>query len=368
MKYYIIAGERSGDLHGAHLIRALKAKDQQASIRCWGGDAMQQAGGTLVKHYRDLSFMGFWEVFTNLRTIFRLLDFCKKDLSEFHPDVLILIDYPGFNMRMAKYAHARKIPVFYYISPKIWAWNTGRAKQIKAYVDRMFVILPFEQDFYKQFDYQVDYVGNPLLDAVRDFQPDLAFARQYANENRTLIAVLPGSRKQEVKFMLAVMMQVAARLENCYFLVAAVDNLPEELYAQARQLPNVAVHSNKTYDILHLSQAAIVTSGTATLETALFEVPQVVCYKTSGITYQIAKNLIQVPYIALVNLIVQRPLVPELIQQELNPDRLQKELLAILPEGPARKAQLAGYQQLKEQLGDHRPSEQAARLMVQYLT
>ncbi len=365
MKYYLIAGERSGDLHGANLMRALKEKDPQAEMRCWGGDAMQQAGGTLVKHFRDLAFMGFWEVATNLRTILNLLKFCRQDVAAFQPDVLILIDYPGFNMRMAKFAHQQGIRVFYYISPKLWAWNQSRAKKIKAYVDRMFVILPFEKEFYQRYDYPVDYVGNPLLDAIRHFEPDASFAAQYASVS--VIAVLPGSRRQEVQHILTVMMAVAAHFPAYQFLVAAVDNLPDELYAPARQMDNVQVMAHKTYDILHLAQAAIVTSGTATLETALFEVPQIVCYKMSPVTYQIARRVIQVPYISLVNLIVREAVVPELIQSDLNAKRLQQELAAILKDSLQRKRQEEGYRKLKELIGTHRPSEQAAALMLKYL-
>lgn len=367
MKYYIIAGERSGDLHGANIIRALRAKDPEADIRCWGGDTMQQAGGRLVKHYRDLAFMGFWEVAINLRTIFGLLKFCQKDLVQYQPDVLILVDYPGFNMRMARFAKENGFKVFYYISPKIWAWNTGRAKKIKAYVDHMFVILPFEQDFYHKYDYKVDYVGNPLLDAIRNFSSDPDFKQKYAADQRPVIAVLPGSRRQEVQGILSVMLSITAAFPNCRFLVAAVDNLPDELYALAQQTANVEVAVGKTYDILHIAHAAIVTSGTATLETALFEVPQVVCYKTSPLSYQISKRLIQVPYISLVNLIVQEEVVPELIQSELNQERLKKELSAIVQDSLQRKAQLDGYRKLKALLGQHRPSEKAADLMMKYL-
>lgn len=367
MKYYIIAGERSGDLHGANLINALRTNDKQANIRCWGGDAMQQAGGELVKHYRDLAFMGFWEVFINLRTILGNIKFCKKDILQYQPDVLILIDYPGFNLRMAKFARKQGLKVFYYISPKVWAWNTGRARQIKANVDHMFVILPFEQAFYQQYDYQVDYVGNPLLDAVRSFAPDEVFRQQYLENKPPVIAVLPGSRKQEVINILSVMMTITRDFPDHQFLVAAVDNLPDELYEPARRQDNVEVITNRTYDILHAAHAAIVTSGTATLETALFEVPQVVCYKTSIITYRIIKSLIKVPYISLVNLIAEQKVVPELIQDDLNTQHLQQELQDIVDDSPVRKKQLQGYAALKKIMGDYRPSEQAAKLMVEYL-
>lgn len=368
MKYYIIAGERSGDLHGANLIRSLKQKDSQAEVRCWGGDAMQQAGGVLVKHYRELAFMGFWEVITNLKTIMGLLRLCKRDLMAYQPDVLILIDYPGFNMRMARFAHKKGVKVFYYISPKIWAWNQSRAKKIRACVDRMFVILPFEQEFYRQYDYVVDYVGNPLLDAIRNFTPDPDFEQKFTADQRPVIAVLPGSRRQEVQNILSVMVHMAAAFTDYHFLVAAVDNLPDDLYEPARQLNNVEVIIDKTYDILNIAHGAVVTSGTATLETALFEVPQVVCYKTSAFSYHLAKRLIRVPYISLVNLIAGEAMVPELIQDELNADRLQKELAVLLDDTPERHRQLQGYQHLKSLLGQYRPSEKAASLMVQYLS
>ncbi|MEK6480695.1 lipid-A-disaccharide synthase [Catalinimonas sp. 4WD22] len=372
MKYYIIAGERSGDLHGANLIKALKKEaettgDTQINVRCWGGDEMQKAGGELVVHYREMAFMGFWEVFTNLSTIRKFIKQCEKDILEFQPDVLILIDYAGFNMRMARFAKKHNILTYYYISPKLWAWNQGRAKKIKANVDKMFVILPFEKDFYRKFDYKVEYVGNPLLDAIRDFQPQKDFRQQYGLDERPVIAVLPGSRKQEVSNMLKTMLALSPLFPAYQFAVAAVNNLPDAMYDVAMQRENVQVIEGKTYDILHQAHAAVVTSGTATLETALFEVPQLICYKTSLISYQIAKSLIKVPYIGLVNLIADEEIVPELIQSDFNTNRLQRELRKIVADTPERKAQLNAYQRIKKILGNERASEKAARLMVKSL-
>lgn len=364
MKYYLIAGERSGDLHGANLIKALKKEDTQAQIRCWGGDAMEQAGGELVVHYRELAFMGFWEVFKNLFTIRKFLRKCEQDLIVYQPDVLILIDYAGFNMRMAKFAKNKGILNYYYISPKLWAWNQGRARKVKAYVDKMFVILPFEKDFYRQFDYPVEYVGNPLLDAIREFAPQQDFRRTYGLDERPVIAVLPGSRQQEVSNMLRTMLELAPKFPDFQFAVAAVNNLPDSMYAEARQKENVVVIEGKTYDILHQAHAALVTSGTATLETALFEVPQLICYKTSVVSYKIAKALIKVPFIGLVNLIAEEEVVPELIQQDFNTARLQSELKKIVSETPEREAQLRAYQRIKHMLGKERASEKTARLMV----
>ncbi|MDF9797032.1 lipid-A-disaccharide synthase [Catalinimonas alkaloidigena] len=371
MKFYIIAGERSGDLHGANLIKALKkeatATADEIHIRCWGGDEMQKAGGDLVVHYREMAFMGFWEVFTNLTTIRKFIQHCKKDILEFQPDVLILIDYAGFNMRMARFAKQHNILTYYYISPKLWAWNQGRAKKIKANVDKMFVILPFEKEFYLKFDYQVEYVGNPLLDAIRDFKPQKGFRQQFGLDERPVIAVLPGSRKQEVSNMLKTMLGLSTFFPDYQFAVAAVNNLPDDMYKDARQQENVHVIEGKTYDILHQAHAAVVTSGTATLETALFEVPQLICYKTSFISYQIAKSLIKVPYIGLVNLIADEEIVPELIQSDFNTSSLQSELRKIVADTPERKAQHNAYQRIKKLLGNERASEKTARLMMQNL-
>jgi lipid-A-disaccharide synthase len=367
MKYYLIAGERSGDLHAANLIKALKREDSQATFRAWGGDAMQKAGAELVRHYRELAFMGFWEVFKNLRTLSRFINECQADILANRPEVLILVDYAGFNLRIAKFARANGIKVFYYISPKVWAWNQKRAWKIKALVDRMFVIFPFEKEFYRKFAYEVDYVGNPLLDEIAAFAPDPSFRQQHQLDDKPIIALLPGSRQQEVEKMLEVMLSVKIHLPGYQFVVAAVTNLPATFYEGLARQYGIRVVYDKSYDLLAQATAALVTSGTATLETALFEVPQVVCYRLSWASYQITKMLIRVKFISLVNLIANREVVPELIQAELNPDRLLRELQNILPGSAGRETQLAGYREIKEMMGTAGASATTARLMVGYL-
>ena len=365
MTYYLIAGERSGDLHGANLIRAVRANDTTAQVRAWGGEQMEAAGATLVRHYRDLAFMGFWEVAKNLGTIRSLLRECQADVLTHRPDVLILIDYAGFNLRMAKWAKKHGIRVFYYISPKVWAWNQRRALAIKANVDRLFVILPFEKIFFSKYDYAVEYVGNPLLDALANHQPNPAVVSQLAQSDKPLIALLPGSRHQEITAMLSVMLETSRLFPDYQFVVGTVSNLPDSLYdALLADYPAVLRVSDAAYDVLRAATAALVTSGTATLETALLDVPEVVCYRTSWLSYAIARRVIAVPYISLVNLIMDRPLVTELIQDELTPTRAADELRAILPGNPRRDVMLAGYADLRERMGDPGASERAGTLMV----
>lgn len=368
MTYYLIAGERSGDLHGANLIRAIRRHDPNAQCRGYGGEQMEEAGATLVRHYRDMAFMGFLEVVQNLRTIRRNFRECEQDLLTHRPDVLILIDYAGFNLRMARFAKQHGIRVFYYISPKVWAWNQRRALKIKSTVDRLFVIFPFEVDFFSKYDYKVDYVGNPLLDAIADFRPNPAFRQQHSLSDKPLIALLPGSRKQEVTAMLARMLTVVPRFPQHQFVVGRVSNLPESLYTEAlREYPSVNVVTDTAYDLLQAAEAALVTSGTATLETALFNVPQVVCYQTTWLSYQIAKRLIAVPYISLVNLIMEKEVVKELIQDELNPGNLTKELGKIVEGGPGRAGQLTDYAVLRQKMGEPGASDRAGTLIVKYL-
>ena len=365
MTYYLIAGERSGDLHGANLIRAVRANDTTAQVRAWGGEQMEAARATLVRHYRDLAFMGFWEVAKNLGTIRSLLRECQADVLTHRPDVLILIDYAGFNLRMAKWAKKHGIRVFYYISPKVWAWNQRRALAIKANVDRLFVILPFEKIFFSKYDYAVEYVGNPLLDALANHQPNPAVVSQLAQSDKPLIALLPGSRHQEITAMLSVMLETSRLFPDYQFVVGTVSNLPDSLYdALLADYPAVLRVSDAAYDVLRAATAALVTSGTATLETALLDVPEVVCYRTSWLSYAIARRVIAVPYISLVNLIMDRPLVTELIQDELTPTRAADELRAILPGNPRRDVMLAGYADLRERMGDPGASERAGTLMV----
>lgn len=367
MKYYIIAGEKSGDLHGSNLIKALKVEDIDAEIRCWGGDEMKKAGGKLVVHYKEIAFMGFWEVFTNIFTVFKYLAYCKKDIKLFNPDVIVLIDYAGFNMKIAKFGKQQGYKTFYYISPKIWAWNQSRALKIKRYVDRMFVILPFEATFYKSYNYTVDYVGNPLLDAIKDFEENPDFLQEEGLDDKPIIAVLPGSRKQEIENMLSVMLEVADDFPDYLFVVAGVDNIPEEFYDQVKEHPAVRLVFNNTYNLLANAHAAVVTSGTATLETALFDVPQVVCYKTSPISYKIAKSLIKVKYIALVNLIADKEVVRELIQQEMNSKEITQALGKIAGETPERAKVILEYAKIKSIMGNEKASQNTARLIVQYL-
>jgi lipid-A-disaccharide synthase len=374
MKYYIIAGEASGDLHGSNLIIELKKQDPQAVIRCWGGDLMAAAGGQVVKHYKDLAIMGFAEVLMNLGTIFRNLDFAKKDILDYQPDALILIDYPGMNMRIAKWAHElHTFPIIYYISPQVWAWKEGRVKQIRATVDKMLVILPFEKDFYKKWDFEVEYIGHPLVEVVDGVRASATEASAKAGTtlrfDKPVIALLPGSRKQEILKKLPVMLQASKLFPDYQFVVAQAPGVDAAFYSTLLAgYPNVAAVSNQTYSLLLTARAACVTSGTATLETALFGVPEVVCYKGSPISYQIARRLIRVKYISLVNLIMDKLVVKELIQDELTPQNLQRELDDLL-HNPVRQQQLAAdYRDLKALLsqGGH-ASANAARSILKFL-
>ena len=363
MKYYLIAGEASGDLHGANLMRALQQIDPEAEFRFWGGDRMEAVGGKLIKHYRDLAFMGFWEVVTNLRTILRNIDFCKRDIIQFQPDAIIFIDYPGFNMRIAKWAKQRGIPTHYYISPQIWAWKENRIKAIKRDVDAMYVILPFEKDFYEEkHQYPVHFVGHPLLDAIaaRKEVSEEVFKRENGLDERPIIALLPGSRKQEIAKMLSVMLSVVGSYHQYQFVIAGAPSLGYDFYKQFIKEENVHFVSGKTYDLLSNAHAALVTSGTATLETALFRVPEVVCYRGNWISYQIAKRVISLEYISLVNLIMDAPVVTELIQGDLNTRNLKTELNKLL-NPDYREKLLNNYEALREKLGKEGASERTAQ-------
>ncbi|MVM35823.1 lipid-A-disaccharide synthase [Spirosoma sp. HMF4905] len=368
MTYYLIAGERSGDLHGANLIRAIHHHDPKANFRAYGGEQMEAAGAVLVRHYREMAFMGFLEVVKNFGTIRRIMHECQADLLAHRPDVLILIDYAGFNLRMARFAKQHGIRVFYYISPKVWAWNQRRALKIKRNVDRLFTILPFETEFFAKYDYKVDYVGNPLLDALADFHPDPTFRTKNELGEGPIIALLPGSRHQEITSILPTMLAVTRQFPEYQFVVGTVSNLPKALYDNLlADYPSVKCVDDAAYDLLHVSTNALVTSGTATLETALLNIPQVVCYKTTSISYAIAKRLIAVPFISLVNLIANCEVVKELIQNDLTPDRTATELRAILPGSPGRNVQLAGYADVQKKMGKPGASERAGRLMVEEL-
>lgn len=366
MKYFIIAGERSGDLHGSNLIKAIKKADNQANIKAWGGDYMQEAGAAITKHYRDLAFMGFLEVLKNLPTILGFIGECKKTIEEFQPDAIILIDYAGFNMRIAKWAKKKGYKVFYYISPKVWAWNQSRAWSLKKNLDRLFVIFPFEVEFFKKYDFEVEFVGNPLFDAIATFKPAADFLKKNNLSDKKIVALLPGSRKQEVEKMLNLMVATQSEFADYQFVIAGVGNLSLDFY-QPFLNENIKLVTDQTYDLLSHSTAALVTSGTATLETALFGVPQVVCYKTSGLSYKIAKWVIKVPYISLVNLVAQKEVVKELIQDELTIENLSNELNKILNVADSRNKQINEYKQVKESLGDVGASEKTGRRIVEIL-
>ena len=365
MKYYLVAGEASGDLHGANLMKALKAEDGNAVFRYFGGDKMGAEGGELVKHYADMAFMGFTEVILNLRTIFKNLKACKQDLLAWRPDVLILIDFPGFNLKIAEFAKAQGIQVCYYISPKVWAWNQKRVLRIKKVVDHMFCILPFEVDFYKSWGMQVDYVGNPLLDEIAQFTPDPDFLERNQLGDKKIIALLPGSRKQEIEILLPVMLSVVENHNDYAFVIAAAPTFTAEYYQQFTGNKNAVLVFNNTYNLLHQARAAIVASGTATLETALFKVPQVVVYKGGAISIAIARLVIKIKFISLVNLIVDKKIVTELIQDDCNTPKIAEELNLILG-GSGRSRMLEGYEELSSLMGKPGASAKTAKLIVNY--
>lgn len=366
MKYYIIAGEASGDLHASNMMKHILLKDTSADFRFWGGDRMQTVGGKLIKHYKDLAFMGFVEVVKNLPTILKNISFCKKDIESYQPDALILVDYPGFNLRIAEWAKSKGLKVYYYISPQIWAWKQSRVHKIKRVVDKMYCILPFEKDFYKRFDYNAEFVGHPLLDAIQGdiLQSKESIRTKYNFNNEKVVLLLPGSRKQEIKEMLKVMVEVANKNTHCKFVIAGVKSIPQSFYKEQIGNSKIEMITGDTYSLLSIASAALVTSGTATLETALFEVPEVVCYKGGKISYEIAKRLIKVKYISLVNLILDRRAVVELIQDDMNVERLNEELSKILNEGEAREKMLSDYKELKVKLGGGGASQRVAESIV----
>lgn len=361
MRYYIIAGEASGDLHGSNLVKAIHARDAHADIRCWGGDKMEAAGAILVKHYRELAFMGFVEVLMHLRTIMRNMNFCKQDILAYKPDVLVLIDYPGFNLRIAAWAKQKNIKIVYYISPQVWAWKEKRVVQIKRDVDKMLVILPFEVDFYTKWQYPVTYVGHPLIEVVRH-EKNIVPAEPLSD--KPMIALLPGSRAQEIKVKLPVMLEMVDRFPAYRFVIAQAPSQPDDLYHDIIGNRDVLLVKGNTYNLLKQAQAALVTSGTATLETALFGVPQVVCYKGNAISFWLATKLVKVKYISLVNLIMDKPVVTELIQQDFTPARLEAELKALLSQTDRRESLLHDYAQLWNKLGAKDASANAAAEVI----
>ena len=366
MKYYIIVGEASGDLHGSNLMKALLKEDPNADFRFWGGDLMQSVGGTLVKHYKERSFMGFAEVILNLRKILGLIKFCKEDIEKFKPNVIIFIDNSGFNLRIAKWAKKQNYKTHYYISPQVWASRANRVEKIKRDIDAMYVILPFEKEFYSKYDYEVDFVGHPLIDAIADrVQVDeFVFRKDNNLSDKPIIALLPGSRKQEITKMLGVMLILVEDFADYQFVIAGAPSQEYSFYNTFIKNDNVKFISNKTYDLLSVSTAALVTSGTATLETALFKVPQVVCYKANSISYQIAKRIITLKFISLVNLIMDKEVVTELIQADLNKKRLKLELLNILDDSERIKF-FIDYYDLEKKLGGKGASAKAAKLIYE---
>ncbi|MCK9404172.1 MAG: lipid-A-disaccharide synthase [Chitinophagaceae bacterium] len=372
MKYYIISGEASGDLHGSNLVRQLHLQDLQASIRCWGGDLMQEAGATLVKHYRDLAFMGFSEVIMNLPVILRNIGFCKQDILTFQPDILVLIDYPGFNLRIAEWGKKQGFKIVYYISPQVWAWKENRVKKMKRFIDKMLCIIPFEKDYYKnKWNWDVEYVGHPLVEEIEKKQLGVkslesGVVRWGTTPGSPLIALLPGSRKQEIAKKLPIMLEVAKSFPDYQFVVAQAPGLENDFYQPFMEpYQNVSSVQNKTYDLLLKAKAALVTSGTATLETALFGIPEIVCYKGSPISYQIAKRLIKIKYISLVNLIMDKEVVKELIQDELTTANLVKELKLLLTDETRKKQLEKEYADLKKLLaaGGHASAKAAQEII-----
>ncbi len=370
MKYYLVVGEASGDLHASNLMRALLKKDPNAEFRFFGGDRMQSVGGTLVKHYRELAFMGFWEVIKNLKTILNNLSFCKSDIQEFNPNAVIFVDYPGFNLRLAKWVKMRGYQTHYYISPQLWAWKESRISIVKRWVDKMYVILPFEKKFYKnKHQFEVDFVGHPLLDAIdsNSIVDASNFKKKWHLDDRPIIALLPGSRGQEIKKMLNTMTALIPSFLNYQFVIAGAPSQPKEIYLPYMTSDSIALVENNTYDLLQVASVALVTSGTATLETALYRVPQVVCYKSSKFSYWIARILVKhLKYISLVNLVLDRPAVKELIQDEFTVSNLADELKLILtPE--SQSIILEDYNELTKLLGGSGASVKTADLIYNAL-
>ena len=361
MRYYLIAGEASGDLHGSNLIKAIHEQDAHAELRCWGGDRMQAAGATLVKHYRDLAFMGFVEVIAHLRTIMRNIDFCKKDILAWKPDVLVLIDYPGFNMRIAEWAKKQGIRIVYYISPQVWAWKEKRVLKIKRDVDKMLVILPFEVDFYKKWDHKATYVGHPLVEVIANEKNNVPVT---LISDKPIIAVLPGSRAQEIKVKLPIMLKMVKYFPDYCFVVAQASAQPDSLYKEIIGDAPVLLVKDQTYNLLKQAMAGLITSGTATLETALFGVPQVVCYKGNPISFWLATKLVSVKYISLVNLIMDKPVVTELIQNELTEANLKTALTRLLQDEAYKKELKEDYKTLWHKLGDKKASSLAAAEII----
>lgn len=368
MKYFIIAGEQSGDLHGSNLIRGLMEADKEAEIFCWGGDLMESAGATLLVHYKKMAFMGFVSVLKNLGAISRNLNLCKQQITQYKPDVVIFIDYPGFNLRIAEFAKNAGYKTFWYISPKLWAWNEGRIEKIKKFIDRMYIIFPFEVDFYKKHGITVEYLGNPLVDEterrISSFPSKEDVCKSLGINDKPVIALLAGSRKHEIELVLPEMLKVVHYFPGYRFVLAGVKNIADELYYHIIGNEPVSLIKDKTYEILYVAEAALVTSGTATLEAALHGTPQVVCYKGDFFSMLIAWIVVRVKYISLVNLIMASEVVKELVQYDLNKNSVLTELKAILPGGGKREKILSDYDLLKDKLGKAGASGRIARKIV----
>ena len=370
-RLYIIAGEASGDLHGSNLLAALKEINPAIETRCWGGDLMKKEGATIVKHISELAFMGFIEVLFNLRTILKNIDFCKKDILEFKPDILVLIDYPGFNLRIAEWAKNNNILVHYYISPQVWAWKQSRVKIIKRCVDKMYTILPFENSFYAKFDYSTEYVGHPLLDEIEKHAKHSIDKTEFLSKNNLsdlpIIALLPGSRKQEIHVKLPIMLAAVKDLKTHQIVIAGAPNQSLDMY-QAFESLGITIIFGQTYNLLSFSELAVVTSGTATLETALFTVPQVVCYKGSWISYFIARTLIKIKYISLVNLIMDKLVVKELIQQECTASNIRQEIELLIENNSYRNEMITNYKEMRLVLGQGGASKKVAQSLLKTIS
>ena len=367
MKIYIIAGEASGDLHASNLIKAIHQIESKVSFRCWGGDKMKDAGATIVKHIKDLAFMGFVEVLFNLKTILSNIKFCKKDILKYSPDAIVLVDYPGFNLRISTWAKKQNIPVYYYISPQIWAWKQSRVYKIKASVKQVYTILPFEKDFYKKFDLDVEYVGHPLVEEISEFlnkkSSKESFLKTYNLSELPIIAILPGSRHQEINVKLPLMLEAARKFKSHQIIVAGAPNIDKINYLK-NGLVNEKLIYEKTYEVITHSDVAVVTSGTATLETALLETPEVVCYKGSPISYLIARLLIKIKYISLVNLIMNKEVVLELIQKDCSSEKIKKELDNLIYNSSYKDKMLNSFKELKVMLGDGTASKKIAQSLI----
>ncbi len=373
MRYYLIAGEASGDLHGSNLMKGILEADPQAEFRFWGGDKMAAVGGVenLAMHYKKASFMGFVEIARNARTILKQIDMCKKDVADYRPDVLILIDYAGFNLRMARFAKESGIPTYYYIAPKVWAWKEGRVKKIRRYVDRLFVIFPFEPDYFRKHGVEAIYMGNPLMDSIEERKASLptreVFVREHALDERPIIALLAGSRRSEIKYNLPFMVDLSREFPQYQFVVAGVSWLDREVYKPYLEGSDVRYVCDRTYELLSISEAAVVTSGTATLETALLGVPEMVCYRRDLPTMLIGKMFLKIPYVSLVNLVLRRECVRELLQFQMNMPNATQELSDILPGGKKHDRMLADYAELRRLIGDAGASHRFGKRMVELL-